>query len=66
MSPWDECICGHTLAEHDTDDGGCAVSFCPCPWFDRDTDCLQCGVLAYGCEHAAVRDFDEGRGETAG
>jgi hypothetical protein len=52
MTPWDECICGHSHAEHDTDDGGCAVDTCPCPWFDADHDCPHCGGLGYGCECA--------------
>jgi len=56
MSPWDECICGHDLAEHGADpDGaeGCAVPECPCPWFDHDRDRTVCG-FGYGrdCEAA--------------
>ena len=55
MSPWDECICGHQLADHhadDLDEAGCAVPACPCPWFDHDPACARCG-LAYGCRCAA-------------
>jgi hypothetical protein len=53
MSPWDECICGHVQADHNTDpdEGGCAMPACPCPWFDRDRGCPTCG-FAYDCECA--------------
>ena len=56
MSPWDECICGHDLAEHGADpDGadGCVIPECPCPWFDHDRVCAVCG-FGYGCDCEAA------------
>jgi len=58
MSPWDDCICGHTFTEHDTDDGGCAINSCPCPWFDLDRDCPECGGLSYGCNHPMASESE--------
>lgn len=56
MSPWDECVCGHDRSEHGADpDGadGCVIAECPCPWFDRNPSCEQCGSW-YGCDCAAA------------